>query len=135
MTGNIPKLSRAEEALMLILWSLNKALLKDIVYGYPEPRPSQSTVSTLLRTLERKRFVAHKAYSKTFEYYPLVRKMEYQKVFFNDFLQKYFHGSYEELVRFLAQEIEIELRMPGKEIPAEKPEPVVVIDKKQMSLF
>lgn len=100
---------------MLVLWNQDKAFLKDIVAAFPEPRPSQSTVSTLLRTLERKGFVTHKAYSKTFEYYPLVGRRAYLKGYFNDFLEKYFRGSYEELIRFISEELEMEMRIPEKE--------------------
>ena len=134
MKEQVKRLTRAEEGLMLKLWSLDKAFLKDIVLAYPAPRPNTSTVSTLLRTLERKGFVAHKAYSKTFEYYPVIPKRTYLKSYFNTFLENYFAGSYEELVTFISSELEIEMRVPEKEEPkkvAETPE----IDKRQMSLF
>lgn len=112
---HMQRLTKAEEGLMLVLWNQDKAFLKDVVNGFPEPRPSQSTVSTLLRTLERKGFVTHKAYSKTFEYYPLIGKKAYLKSYFNDFLSKYFRGSYEELIQFISEELEMEMRIPEKE--------------------
>ena len=64
------KLTRAEEDMMLVLWKLNKAFLKDIIAAFPDPKPNQSTVSTILRTLERKGYARHTAYSKVFEYVP-----------------------------------------------------------------
>lgn len=130
------KLTRAEEGLMLVLWSLEKAFLKDIVNAFPDPGPSQSTISTLLRTLERKGFVTHKAYSKTFEYYPVITKREYLKGYFGDFFQKYFGGSYEDLLWFLSQELNLELRVPeivvveDEEVGEEEED-----DKAQLSLF
>ena len=120
---------------MLVLWSLDKAFLKDIVNAYPEPRPSQSTVSTLLRTLERKGFVTHKAYSKTFEYYPAVSKRDYLKAYFGDFFQKYFKGSYEDLLWFLSQELNLDLRVPEIVIEETMEEMEEEEDKTQLSLF
>jgi len=114
------KLTRAEEEMMLILWKLEKAFLKDVVAAYPEPRPNQSTISTILRTLEKKGFAQHRAYSKTFEYYPIVTKRAYRGVFFRDFLDKYFDGSYEELVGFLSNEMDMHFRVP--EPPEKAPE-------------
>ena len=110
---------------MLHLWRLEKTFLKDLVNAYPEPRPSVSTVSTLLRTLERKGFVTHKAYSKTFEYYPLIVRRNYLQAYFKDFLNKYFDGSYEALFSFLSEETQMEVRMPppeGEEVIHEKVE-------------
>lgn len=108
----LKRLTRAEEEMMLVLWRLNKAFLKDIIAAFPEPKPNQSTVSTVLRTLERKGYCRHNAYSKTFEYYPTVPKRAYSRVFFRDFLEKYFDGAYEELVSFLSTEMELQLRVP-----------------------
>ena len=123
---------------MLILWKLNKAFLKDIIAAHPEPRPNQSTVSTILRTLERKGFARHNAYSKTFEYYPVIQKRAYSRIFFNDFLEKYFSGSYEELVTFLSSEMEMQLRVPEPVAPDNskvKKLPDPVENLAQLSLF
>jgi predicted transcriptional regulator len=129
------KLTRAEEDLMLILWRLERSFLKDLVAEYEEPRPNVSTVATLLRILERKGFVAHRAYSKVFEYYPLVQRRAYLRVFFADFLNKYFSGDVEDLLSFVSIEVGKELRIPSEERPASKPEAEREIDKTQLSLF
>ena len=123
---------------MLILWRLNKAFLKDIIAAYPDPRPNKSTVSTILRTLEKKGFARHNAYSKTFEYYPTVAKRAYSRVFFREFLEKYVEGSYEELVTFLSSEMELQLRVPETVVQEKtKPEKQVeqVENLNQLSLF
>lgn len=132
------KLTRAEEDMMLILWKLNKAFLKDIIAAHPDPKPNQSTVSTILRTLERKGFARHNAYSKTFEYYPVVQKRAYSRVFFKEFLEKYFSGSYEELVTFLSSEMEMQFRVPEQVTPETskvKKLPDQVENLAQLSLF
>ena len=98
------KLTRAEEELMQVLWKVKKAFLKDIMAAFPEPRPAQSTISTVLRILEEKKFVAHKTYGKAHEYYPLIEKEDYAKDYFHSFLGKYFNGSFEQLLSFFMKE-------------------------------
>lgn len=129
------RLTRAEEEMMLVLWKLKRALLKDIVDAYPEPRPAVSTISTLLRTLERKGYVAHKAYSKTFEYYVLVQKRAYLRGFFQDFFKKYFDGNKEELILFIANEIGAEMQVPVRQEVAVKVEAAPEVDASQLSLW
>ena len=70
------ELTKAEEQIMQILWKLEKGFVKDIVDAMPEPKPAYNTVSTIVRILEKKGFVDHNAYGKTFEYFPIVSKKE-----------------------------------------------------------
>ena len=109
------KLTKAEDQLMQVLWRLEKAFLRDLMEEVPasgkqKTKPSQSTVSTLLRILEEKGFVAHHAYGKTFEYYPLVSKEAYAKFYFGSFLGKYFEGSFSNLLSFFHQEGDLNIK-------------------------
>lgn len=103
------KLTKAEEQLMQVLWGLEKAFMKDLMAAIPDPKPSQSTVSTVLRVLEQKGFVAHNVYGKIHEYYPLVEKEVYAKAFFSQFLGNYFEGSFQKLLSFFHKEGDIKL--------------------------
>lgn len=103
------KLTRAEEELMQKLWKLERAFLKDIITSFPEPRPAQSTVSTLLKIMERKGFVDHKTYGKSFEYFPLVSKKEYAKAYMGSFLNSYFGGSFKKMLHFFVEENDLDL--------------------------
>jgi BlaI family transcriptional regulator, penicillinase repressor len=129
------RLTRAEEEMMLVLWRLERALLKDIVEAYPAPKPAVSTISTLLRTLERKGYVAHKAYSKTFEYYVLVQKRTYLRGFFQDFFRQYFDENKEELILFIANEIGAEMQVPSRAEVAVKVDSAPEVDAAQLSLW
>ena len=42
------KLSETEEKLMEYLWQKEKAFMKDLLEAYPDPKPSTSTVATLV---------------------------------------------------------------------------------------
>ena len=77
-------LTRAEEQVMQILWRIEKGFVNDILENFPNPKPAYNTVSTIVRILEKKEFVSHKAYGKTHEYFPLVLKKTYTKSFFMD---------------------------------------------------
>lgn len=89
---------------MQILWNLEAGFVNDIIDKMPEPKPAYNTVSTIVRILERKGFVNHKAFGKTHQYFPLVSKKEYTKKFLKRFMGSYFGSSLKEMVSFFAQE-------------------------------
>ena len=97
------KLTKAEEQIMQVLWELQKGFVNDIVSQLPEPKPAYNTVSTIVRILEQKGFIAHKAYGRTHEYSPLVQKEDYSREYLNNFTQNYFSNSYKALASFFAQ--------------------------------
>ena len=98
------ELTRAEEQLMQILWKLKKGFVKDLIDHIPEPKPAYNTVSTFIRIMEKKGFVGHTAYGKTHEYYPLITKKEYTKLYMKSFIKNYFSNSFQEMVSFFAKE-------------------------------
>jgi predicted transcriptional regulator len=101
---DIKELTKAEDQIMQILWTLEKAFVKDIVEAMPHPRPAYNTVSTIVRILETKGFIDHTAYGKTHEYYPLITKEKYTRFYLNNLLKGYFDGSFQNLVSFFARE-------------------------------
>jgi len=97
------KLTKAEEQIMQVLWELEKGFVNDIVSLLPDPKPAYNTVSTIVRILEQKGFIAHKAYGRTHEYHPLVQKEDYSREYLNNFTKNYFSNSYKALASFFAQ--------------------------------
>jgi predicted transcriptional regulator len=104
------KLTHAEEQIMQVLWELEKGFVNDIVSQLPDPKPAYNTVSTIVRILEQKGFIAHKAYGRTHEYYPLVNKEEYSREYLNNFTQNYFSNSYKALASFFANTENLSIR-------------------------
>lgn len=104
------ELTKAEEQVMQILWRLKSGFVKDIIAEMSAPKPAYNTVSTIVRILEQKGFVGHKAYGKTYEYYPLVDKVRYSNFYLNNFLSGYFSGSFERLVSFFAKENDLDIK-------------------------
>jgi len=103
------ELTKAEEQIMQILWQIKKGFVKDIMEKIPEPKPAYNTVSTIVRILEQKGFVQHKAYGKSHEYFPVIEKSKYSKFFLNNFLSGYFSGSFERMVSFFAKENDLNI--------------------------
>ena len=97
-------LTKAEEQVMQILWKIDKGFVNDVLEKFPKPRPAYNTVSTIIRILEKKGFVSHKAYGKTHEYFPLISKKEYTSNFFKRFVHNYFGNSYQALASFMAND-------------------------------
>jgi BlaI family penicillinase repressor len=98
------ELTRAEEQVMQVLWDLGKAFVKDIIEKMPNPKPAYNTVSTIVRILETKGFIDHKAYGKTHEYFPIVSRPKYTQFYLNNMVKGYFNGSITSLVSFFAKE-------------------------------
>jgi len=98
------KLTQREEYVMQLLWRLKEAVVKDIIQEYPDPKPPYTTVSSIIRILESKGYVSHKAYGKTHVYHPLVTKGEFRKHSFGRLLKEYFGGSYQQIVSFMVEE-------------------------------
>ena len=113
MAGDIEQrrqeLTRAELEIMQILWSLGKGFVNDVLAVMPEPKPAYNTISTIIRILEKKGFVAHNSYGKSHEYYPLVDKDSYTGCFMNSVLNNFFDGSASRMVSFLSSNKSISL--------------------------
>ena len=97
-------LTAKEEEIMQILWDLKRALVRDIMDMLPDSKQPYTTISSVVRILEKKDFVDHKPYGKTHEYYPLISKVEYRKRKFKRFINEYFDNSIDSVVSFLLKE-------------------------------
>ncbi len=100
----IRELTKAEEQVMQILWNMKEGIVRDMVDQFEEPKPAYNTVSTVLRVLEKKGFVDHKAYGTTYVYFALVSKKEYSKFQFTNLIKNYFGGSFPKMAAFFAKE-------------------------------
>ena len=98
------ELTKAEEQIMQILWKLEEGFVNDVIEKIPDPKPAYNTVSTIVRILEKKGFVDHKAYGKTHLYFPLISKKAYTRAFMKNFMGSYFGNSFREMVSFFAKE-------------------------------
>ncbi len=103
-------LTKAEEEVMHIIWELERCVVRDIIDKLGDPDMPHSTISSVVRILEKKGFVDHKAYGKTYEYFPLVQKEAYAQHGVKSLMEKYFGGSPKKLVSFLVQSEDMNLK-------------------------
>ncbi len=107
------RLTKVEEDIIQIIWQLERCTVSDIRDHIQKEtggaKPPHSTISTIVRILEEKRFLDHKAYGRTYEYFPLVSKADYSRRTLKKFVSDYFEGSMNELVSFLVKEEKIDI--------------------------
>ena len=104
------QLTKAEEQVMQILWDMETGLVKDIRDSFGDPKPARNTVSTVLRVLEKKGYVGHKAYGNVHSYFPLVSKSNYSKSQLFGLLENYFNNSFPAMASFFAREKDLTVR-------------------------
>ena len=101
------KLSNQEEELMLIIFQQGKGFIKDFIQLMEEPRPPYTTVASIVKNLERKKFIKGKRYGNTVEYTPVMEESEYKSKFMSSVVQNYFENSYKEMVSFFVEKQKI----------------------------
>lgn len=97
------QLTKAEEEVMQILWDLKEANVARIVEQYPEPKPAYNTVSTIVRILESKGFIAFRKEGRGHVYFPSVEKETYSNQTMNKLMDNYFQGSFKSMVSFFVK--------------------------------
>jgi BlaI family transcriptional regulator, penicillinase repressor len=107
---NIQKLTKAEEQVMQILWSINEGFLKDIVEQFNNPKPHSNTIATLLKILVDKNFVATKTYGRSNLYFALVKKEDYSKASLTQLVDGYFEGNFSNAVSFMVEKNDISIK-------------------------
>ena len=103
------QLTKAEEQIMQVLWDLKLCTVKEVIEKLPEPKPAYNTVSTIVRILETKKFVAHEQHGKGYKYYPLIEKETYSNQSLHKLVNGYFNGSFKSMVSFFVQKNDMDL--------------------------
>ncbi len=98
------ELTKAEEQVMLILWEIKEGIVKDVIDKMDPPKPAYNTVSTVVRVLETKGFVDHRAIGNTYIYFPIISEEQYKHFAFDKVMNNYFENNYQSLVSFLVKE-------------------------------
>lgn len=96
------KLSKAEEQLMDFIWKSENIFMKDIIETYPEPKPANTTIATLLKRMQDKGFVGYKMYGNSRAYYALVKKDDYFSDHVNGMIKNHFDNSALQFASFFA---------------------------------
>ena len=108
--NTLSQLTKAEEEVMQIIWEIGPCLVRDILERIGDPDMPHSTISSVVRILEKKGFVGHKAYGKTHEYFAAISREDYASQGVKSLMEKYFGGSPGQLVSFLVQKENLKLK-------------------------
>jgi BlaI family penicillinase repressor len=103
------RLTKAEEEIMLVLWDLEQGTIREMMVQLDDPTTPYTTVSTVVRILEKKGIVGHKAVGTTFIYHPLMEKKDYLRGHLKGIVTKYFDGSFSRMAAFFAKENDLKL--------------------------
>ncbi|WP_154856717.1 BlaI/MecI/CopY family transcriptional regulator [Cyclobacterium xiamenense] len=104
------KLSNAEEQLMNLIWEKGRAFMKDILASYPEPKPANTTVATLLKRLQEKGAIRFELYGNSRAYFPVVDKNDYFSRKVNTMIKKFFNDSPAQFASFFTKETELDTK-------------------------
>lgn len=96
-------LNKNEETVMRILWTLEKAFLKEVVQAFPEPKLPSTTIASIIKKLEQKGLIAHETYNKSNQYYPALKEEQYKHLELKSLLKHHFNNSISEMVSFFVQ--------------------------------
>lgn len=100
-------LSYTEEQLMNLLWKQEKAFMKDLIAAHPDPKPAASTVATLLKRMQDKKFVAYVQKGRFREYYPIVGKKDYFSKQMKGMIKNFFNNSASQFASFFTEETDL----------------------------
>lgn len=98
------RLTIQEEEVMRWIWQVAPCFVKDVLAKYSDPKPPYTTLASVFKNLERKKYVKAKQYGNTYEYTPLIEESEYKRTFMSGVVQNYFANSYKEMVSFFAKD-------------------------------
>ena len=102
-------LTAKEEEIMGFFWEKGPLFVKEMLAFYEEPKPHFNTLSTIVRGLEDKGFLAHYTFGNTYQYYPIVSEEDFRKGTLRNVISKYFNNSYLNAVSSLVKEEDISL--------------------------
>lgn len=98
------KLTAKEEEIMNFFWTKGPLFVKQLLEFYKEPKPHYNTLSTIVRGLEEKGFIAYKAYGNTYQYYAAISEDAYRKGTLKRVISRYFNNSFTQVVSTLIEE-------------------------------
>ena len=92
------ELTKAEEQVMQVIWSIGQGFANEIIAAYPEPKPAYNTVLSIIKILENKGFVKHETFCRAHRYSPAISREDYSHRYLGSVVERYFNNSYLDLV-------------------------------------
>jgi predicted transcriptional regulator len=105
MESNGVQLTATELELMMILWSIGEGSVKDIMAELPEDRDlAYTSVSTIIRILEKKGIVAATKVGRGHVYRPIVEQSDYETSSVSSLVDNVFKGAPLSIVKCLIEQ-------------------------------
>jgi BlaI family transcriptional regulator, penicillinase repressor len=101
------KLSKSEEQLMQYIWKRKKAFMNELLDMYPEPKPANTTVATLLKRMKDKGYIGYEQMGRSRQYYATVKKSDYFSRHLKGLIEKYFDDSPSTFASFFTRETDL----------------------------
>jgi BlaI family penicillinase repressor len=104
-----PALTDVESEVMSVLWRLRKASVGEVLQALNRSRAvTYSTVQTILRILETKRYVTHDKVARAFVYEPVVDERQARRRALRHLVKRLFEGSPSLLVLNVLEDEELD---------------------------
>lgn len=97
-------LTQQEETAMRHLWNIGDGTVKEIQQQYGSEAPPYTTLASVVKNLERKKYVKARRVGNTYLYSPLVLQTEYKRQSLRRMVSDYFGGSYKDMVSFFVSD-------------------------------
>lgn len=105
--NNLKPLSKKEEEIMGCFWQRGSLFVREVVEMMPDPKPHFNTVSTFVRMLETKGWLAHERLGNAYRYYAIVNVEDYRDSSLKGIVDRLFGKSYLSFVSSLVKEEKI----------------------------
>lgn len=97
------KLSKKEEEVMEVIWSGKHVFAKDIIDSYDDPKPANTTISTLLKRMYDKGYIDYEQMGNSRRYFALVKKDDYFTKEVKGMISNFFNNSTSQFASFFAK--------------------------------
>jgi len=109
--AEIRLLTQVELELMNMVWAQNEATVHSVIEALPKDRPmAYTSVSTILRILEKKGILASRKHGRGHAYFPLISKQQYEATSVRHLVANVFSNTPSAMVRTLLDSKNLTIR-------------------------
>ncbi|HJA89003.1 MAG TPA: BlaI/MecI/CopY family transcriptional regulator, partial [Candidatus Parabacteroides intestinavium] len=72
------------------IWNLGPFVVRMLQNEYPDPKPPYTTVASIVKNLERKKYLRSRRVGNVYEYFAEVQPDDYKKAYIKDAVSNYF---------------------------------------------
>lgn len=88
-------------------WSRGALFVRELLESYDDPKPHFNTLSTVVRTLEEKGYLSHRAFGNSHQYFAAISLDEFRAESLRMVIGKYFDNSILSAVSALVKSEEV----------------------------